>query len=102
MHTWLGPTCYAALTSGTADTRRTAENSVLLDRTKYRRVDMDTGRVYHMADPGALSAPITPLTKEGAPDSEVLARWGGGACVMGCMSEMAHLSPASRPTPLVL
>lgn len=52
----------------------TAEHAVLLDRTKYRRVDMDTGKTYHMAEGDALSAPITPVTKEGQPDAEVLAR----------------------------
>jgi hypothetical protein len=50
------------------------EHSVLLDRTRYRRVDMETGRVYHMPEAGALTPALPPLTKEGAPDTEVAAR----------------------------
>lgn len=53
----------------------TASQSVLLDRTRYRRIDMDTNRVYHMATEGALSQPIRPLTKDGVLDQEVVARW---------------------------
>ena len=52
----------------------TAENSVLLDRTRFRRVDMNTNKIYHMAEAGALSPAIKPLTEEGKVDAEVLPR----------------------------
>ena len=57
------------------------EHAVLLDRSRYRRYDPATGKVYHM--PGdnddALSPPIQPERPDGNLDAEVVAR-----CVVLC------------------
>ena len=52
------------------------EHALLLDRTRYRRYDPATGRVYHMPDEGAdaLSPPVRPERPDGGLDHEVVAR----------------------------
>ncbi|GLC37755.1 Adenylate kinase [Pleodorina starrii] len=52
------------------------EHALLLDRTRHRRYDPATGKVYHMPDEGAeaLSPTISPEKPDGSPDAEVLAR----------------------------
>lgn len=52
------------------------EHAVLLDRTRYRRYDPATGRVYHMPEEGdqALSPAIRPEKPDGSVDTEVVAR----------------------------
>jgi len=52
-----------------------AENAVLLDRTRHRRIDPLTEKVYQLGGPEALSPRIAPVTAEGAVDKEVLNRW---------------------------
>ncbi|GIL93290.1 hypothetical protein Vretimale_15687 [Volvox reticuliferus] len=52
------------------------EHAMLLDRTRYRRYDPVTGKVYHMPDEGvdALSPAIVPEKPDGTPDTEIIAR----------------------------
>ncbi|EFJ40819.1 adenylate kinase [Volvox carteri f. nagariensis] len=52
------------------------EHATLLDRTRYRRYDPVTGKVYHVPDEGvdALSPAIIPEKPDGTPDAEVMAR----------------------------
>lgn len=51
------------------------EHAMLLDRTKYRRYDPSTNKVYHLAEEGAsLSPPIRPTREDGSVDDEVVAR----------------------------
>ena len=54
---------------------------MLLDRTRYRRYDPTTGKVYHIPDDAAeaMSPPIQPERADGTLDTEVLARWVGVA-----------------------
>eukprot|EP00775_Hariotina_reticulata_P013032 gene13032-13161_t len=49
-------------------------HTLLLDRVKYRRIDYNTGKVYHMAEAGALSELVRPLKPNGGLDNEVVAR----------------------------
>ncbi|GFR43730.1 hypothetical protein Agub_g4841 [Astrephomene gubernaculifera] len=52
------------------------EHATLLDRTRHRRLDPATGKVYHMPDDNsdALSPPIRPERPDGSLDAEVAAR----------------------------
>ncbi len=52
------------------------EHAVLLDRSRYRRYDPATGKVYHMPSDNdeALSPPIQPERPDGNLDTEVVAR----------------------------
>lgn len=52
-----------------------AEQALLLDRTRYRRYDPTTNKTYHLAESGALSPAIKPLTEDGTVDTAVLARY---------------------------
>eukprot|EP00879_Flechtneria_rotunda_P032088 GHRR01035240.1.p1 GENE.GHRR01035240.1~~GHRR01035240.1.p1 ORF type:complete len:660 (+),score=243.45 GHRR01035240.1:528-2507(+) len=49
-------------------------HALLLDRVKHRRIDYKTGKVYHLAEPGALSEAVRPVKADGSPDQEVLQR----------------------------
>ncbi|PNH05620.1 Adenylate kinase, chloroplastic [Tetrabaena socialis] len=52
------------------------DHATLLDRTRYRRYDPFTGKVYHMPEDGAeaLSPPIRPEQEDGSLDTEVATR----------------------------
>lgn len=41
---------------------------------RYRRVDYTTGRVYHIAESGALSESVRPLLPDGGVDQDAMAR----------------------------
>ena len=65
-----------------------ADNSVLLDRTRHRKIDYETNKIYHIPakDSKPLCPTIEPLGKDGKVDAAVMARWaapGGGARKMG-------------------
>ncbi len=53
-----------------------AENEVLLDRTRHRKIDYLTNRVYHIPgkDVQAACATIEPIGRDGRVDAEVMAR----------------------------
>lgn len=52
-----------------------APEPILTDRARYRRIDPDTHRIYHVpSGPGALSSAITPSLPDGSPDAAVAAR----------------------------
>ena len=60
-----------------------ADNSVLLDRTRHRKIDYETNKIYHIPakDSKPLCPTIEPLGKDGKVDAAVMARWaalGGG------------------------
>ena len=52
------------------------EHALLLDRTRWRRIDPNTQRVYHCpeASAGALSPPVLPLGRDGNVDKDIMAR----------------------------
>ncbi|GAX74660.1 hypothetical protein CEUSTIGMA_g2108.t1 [Chlamydomonas eustigma] len=54
----------------------TATNEVLLDRTRHRKIDYITNKVYHIPakDAHALCATIEPVGKDGKPDAEIMTR----------------------------
>jgi hypothetical protein len=53
-----------------------ATHEILVNRTIWRRMDYDTGKIYHVPDAGvtALSVPIRPLDNDGKVDMEIMAR----------------------------
>ncbi len=51
-----------------------AENAILVDRARCRRIDIDTNKIYHMADANALSPAIQPLTAAGTLDTQITQR----------------------------
>eukprot|EP00983_Pelagomonas_calceolata_P122730 1160936-Pelagomonas_calceolata.AAC.14 len=59
-----------------------AENAVLIDRTRNRRIDPLTDKVYHMGGNDALSPRIAPVTREGFVDKDAVARYAAGVCAL--------------------
>jgi len=52
-----------------------APEPILTDRARYRRIDPDTHRIYHVpSGTGALSAPVTPVLPDGSPDAAAVVR----------------------------
>ena len=52
-----------------------APEPILADRAKYRRIDLLTHRIYHLAPgSGALSGAITPTLPDGSPDEAAIPR----------------------------
>ena len=70
-----------------------ADNSVLLDRTRHRKIDYETNKIYHIPakDAKPLCPTIEPLGKDGKVDAAVMARWaalGGGGKKNGSWMEL--------------